>query len=214
MNRYKGNTAEVFDYDVGKVCKLFYQKIPYEYVQQEYENAKKLTKLRIRVPEPFEIVNREGRYGIIYEKIHGIPMRECMDKEHIFETFITEHKKLLDISTDVLMIYKDFLIVMIRGANNGEISEDFIEEIRRLPDGNFILHGDYHPGNVMITADGEFVIIDLLNACCGPKEYDVARTFFLLENERLQDKYLKGMGYCKEEIEGYLEMIRKTRKYE
>ena len=76
------------------------------------------------------------------------------------------------------------------------------------------MHGDYHPGNVMLTVDGEFVIIDLLNVCCGPKEYDVARTFFLLENEKWQDRYLKGMGYCKEDIEGYLEVIREIRKYE
>lgn len=76
------------------------------------------------------------------------------------------------------------------------------------------MHGDYHPGNVMLTVDGEFVIIDLLNVCCGPKEYDAARTFFLLENEKWQDRYLKGMGYCKEDIEGYLEVIREIRKYE
>lgn len=214
MNIRKGNTAEVFDYDAETVCKFFYQRIPYEYVQQEFENTKKLIRLGIRVPEPFEIVNREGRYGIIYEKIHGVSMWECMDKEDIFELFIAEHKKLLDISTNELMSYKDFLFAMIGEENNGEISEDFIEEIQRLPEGNFVLHGDYHPGNVMITVEGECVIIDLLNVCRGPKEYDVARTFFLLGNTKWQDRYLKGMGYCKKDIEDYLEIIRKTRKYE
>lgn len=39
MDIQKGNTAEVFDYDGERVCKLFYQEIPYEYVQQEFENA-------------------------------------------------------------------------------------------------------------------------------------------------------------------------------
>ena len=214
MNICKGNTAEVFDYDLQKVCKLFYQGIPYEYVQQEFENAKKLIELGIRVPKPFEIKFLEGRYGIIYEKIQSVPMWECIDKEDIFETFITEHQKLLDISTDIFMPYKYFLITMIKGKNNGEIPENLIEEIQKLPEGNFVLHGDYHPGNVMITASGEFVIIDLLNVCCGPKEYDVARTFFLLENQNRQDKYIEGMGYRKEEIEDYLKIIRKTRKYE
>ena len=83
-----------------------------------------------------------------------------------------------------LMSYKEFLIAMIKGGSKGRISGDFIKEIRGLPDGNSVLHGDYHPGNVMITGVGEFVIIDLLNVCCGPKEYDVARTFFLLENKQ------------------------------
>lgn len=214
MDIRKGNTAEVIDYDRDKVCKLFYQGIPYEYVRQEYENARELFKLGICVPKVFELVNCIGRYGIIYEKIDGLPMWEYIDREHIWETFITEHKKLLDYSTDVLLSYKDFLIAMIRGGNNGEISEDIIKEISDLANGHFILHGDYHPGNVMITAEGRFVIIDLLNVCCGPKEYDVARTFFLLGNENWQDRYLKGMGYCKEDIEVYLKIIRETRKYE
>ncbi len=130
------------------------------------------------------------------------------------EKFIEEHKKLLDISTDILMSYKDFLIAMISGGKNREVSGNIIKKISNLPDGNSVLHGDYHPGNVMLTVDGEFVIIDLLNVCSGSKEYDVARTFFLLENEKWQDRYLKGMEYCKEDIEGYLEVIREIRKYE
>lgn len=214
MDTLKGNTAEVFDYDGERVCKLFYQGIPYEYVQQEYENSRKLFKLGIRVPEVFEIVNCDGRYGIIYEKITGLSMWEHMQNECLFEKFIAEHKKLLDISTDILMSYKDFLIAMISRGNNRKISRNIIKKISGLPDGNSVLHGDYHPGNVMITVDGEFVIIDLLNVCSGPKEYDVARTFFLLGNEKWQDRYLKGMGYCKENIEVYLEVIKETRKYE
>lgn len=214
MDIQKGNTAEVFEYGKERVCKLFYQRIPYEYVRQEYENAKILFELGIHVPETFEIVSRAGRHGIIYEKIDGVPMSECMGDEHIFETFIAEHKKLLEHSTDGLISYKDFLITMIEKANNEEISEDFIKEISDLPDGDSVLHGDYHPSNVMITANGEFVIIDLLNVCCGSKEYDVARTFFLLENVKLQERYLEGMGYCREDIKGYLTVIGETRKYE
>lgn len=55
MDIQKGHTAEVFDYDGERVCKLFYQEIPYEYVQQEFENARKLFELGIRVPEVFEL---------------------------------------------------------------------------------------------------------------------------------------------------------------
>lgn len=136
MDIQKGHTAEVFDYDGERVCKLFYQEIPYEYVQQEFENARKLFELGIRVPEVFEIVNYDGRCGIVYEKIAGLPMWEHMQNECLFEKFIAEHKKLLDISTDVLMSYKDFLIAMICGGNNREVSGNIIKRISDLPDGN------------------------------------------------------------------------------
>ena len=179
----RGNTAQVFSYSRGRVCKLFYQGMPYEYVRQEFKNARMLFEWGIRVPEAFEIVSRNGRHGIVYEKINGVSMWERADKGHVLEKFLAEHKKFLNMSTDNrLMPYKEFIIAMIERGNEGEDFKGFIKEIRGLPDGNSVLHGDYHPGNVMITEAGEFVIIDLLNVCCGPKEYDVARTFFLLEN--------------------------------
>lgn len=105
------------------------------------------------MPKVFEIVSHDGRYGIIYEKIDGFPMWEQIQSEHLFERFIAEHKKLLDISTDVLMSYKEFLIEMISRGNNREISGDIVKKISDLPDGSSVLHGDYHPGNVMIVAD-------------------------------------------------------------
>lgn len=209
----RGNTAEVSVYSTDKVCKLFYAGIPYEYVLQEFENAKKSVFLGICVPEPFEIIERNGRYGIIYEQIHGVPMRECMKEEYVFEQFIIEHTKILNLSSDQLISYKDLMIAMLQERGRGD-SGNLIEEILALPDGNTVLHGDYHPGNIMITAQGELVVIDLLNMSCGPREYDVARTFFLLENETWQDKYLEGMGHTKQELEQYLKIIRKVRKWE
>lgn len=214
LDMRQGNTAQVFAYGRSRVCKLFYKGLPYEYVRQEYKNARMLFKLGIRVPEAFEIVCLADRYGIIYEKIDGITMREHADKEHAWEEFIAEHKKILNISANSFMPYKEFLIAMIRSGCNGRISEHLQKEIMSLPDGNSLLHGDYHPGNVMITAAGEFVIIDLLNVCCGPKEYDVARTFFLLENEPWQNTYLQEMGYQIADIQSYLEVVRAARNYE
>lgn len=65
MDIRQENTAQVFEYGGEKVCKLFYQAIPYEYVQQEYKNARKLFEWGICVPEAFEIVSRNGRHGIV-----------------------------------------------------------------------------------------------------------------------------------------------------
>ena len=59
-----GNTAEVFDYGDGKVCKLFYQGYPKEAVEREYRNAKEVERLGLPVPKVFELVESEGRTGI------------------------------------------------------------------------------------------------------------------------------------------------------
>ena len=43
----KGNTAEVFKYGEDKVCKLFYEGYPPEYVELEYKNAREVFKLKL-----------------------------------------------------------------------------------------------------------------------------------------------------------------------
>ena len=213
MDMKRGNTAEVFEYTVGKVCKLFNQGIPYEYAHLEYENAQKLFALNIRVPKPYALIEMNSRYGIVYEKINGISLRECMEKEQMFQMFVREHKKLLRIVSDDFMSYKNFLFAMLE-RKAVPIPSDFIAMIDALPDGNQVLHGDYHPENIMLTPEGEPVLIDLLNVCRGPAAYDVARTFFLLKNQALREEYLKGMGYRRGELVKYLEVIEMVRKYE
>jgi aminoglycoside phosphotransferase (APT) family kinase protein len=46
-------------------------------------------------------------------------------------------------------------------------------------DGPALVHGDLHPGNVLLTADGP-VVIDWSNACRGPGGADVAVAWLLL----------------------------------
>lgn len=62
----KGNTAEVFEYGEGKVCKLFHEAYPKEYVKLEFQNAQIMNKMPLPVPKVYEITERDNRTGIIY----------------------------------------------------------------------------------------------------------------------------------------------------
>ncbi len=48
-----------------------------------------------------------------------------------------------------------------------------------LPDASDVLHGDFHPGNVIISSDGA-VVIDWIDATQGAPAADTARTLWLL----------------------------------
>jgi Ser/Thr protein kinase RdoA (MazF antagonist) len=37
-----------------------------------------------------------------------------------------------------------------------------------------LIHGDAHPGNIALSADGDLLLIDLETACRGPREWDLA----------------------------------------
>lgn len=54
-----------------------------------------------------------------------------------------------------------------------------------------------------------------MNICKGPAIYDVARTYFLLENNKnFQEHYLESMGYELKDIMPYLEVILLVRENE
>ena len=72
------------------------------------------------------------------------------------------------------MDYKDFLRLFAAG------SPQLLARIEALADGDCLLHGDFHPGNVMVNEDDQLVLIAMMNVCRGPAIYDVARTCFLL----------------------------------
>jgi aminoglycoside phosphotransferase (APT) family kinase protein len=77
--------------------------------------------------------------------------------------------------------YKERLNHDIRGTD--QLSEDLrmkaLTLLEALPDGRGLCHGDYHPGNVIITKRGP-VVIDWMNACSGSPWADVARTSLIL----------------------------------
>lgn len=94
-------------------------------------------------------------------------------------------------------------------------SVEVTEKINELENGNCLLHGDFHPANIMVDEDNQLILIDMMNICKGPAIYDVARTYFLLENDkRLQNKYLELMGYDMKDIMPYLEVILLIRENE
>ena len=81
-----------------------------------------------------------------------------------------------------ILSYKDYLHILIKDAEQGR-KASLYHEINALPEGETLLHGDFHPGNIMITPEHRFVMIDFMNVCCGPALYDIARTFALLKEK-------------------------------
>lgn len=56
--------------------------------------------------------------------------------------------------------------------------------LERLPDGDRVCHGDFHPGNILMTSGGP-IVIDWTDASCGDPLSDVARTIVLLTSAQL-----------------------------
>lgn len=209
-----GNTAEVFEYEEDKVLKLFKAGYPLEQIQREFNNTVIMNRTCVHTPKTFEIVEHEGRHGIVFQKIIGVDLLSEYLKNPSDEKVAAEilvnltdiQKKVLSEETTEGISYKNYLDWFGYDGSN-------------LPDGNFICHGDLHPGNIIRTKDGELFLIDFMNVCRGPKEYDVARTYVLLtENnpaaKAVGKKYLELMEMSFLQIEPFLGAIQFCRRKE
>lgn len=182
----QGNTAEIYSYD-DKILKLFRNQMPYAPIRSEYDIALILqTKLQ-NVPKVYELVNCEGRYGIVYERIDGedflkVLIRKVGKFKSHAEMLGQIHAKLHEKDIDIHYSVKDKLKnnIMEEEYLTKEEKENIIKYLEKLPEGNKICHFDFHPGNVMIQND-EPVVIDWMTACTGNACADVARTRLLLQ---------------------------------
>lgn len=210
----KGNTAEVFEYEEDKVLKLFKPGYPVEQIQREFNNTVIMNRICVHTPKAFEIVEHAGRHGIVFQKIIGVDLFSEYLKnpsdEKVASVILTDlsdiQKKILLEKTEEGISYKIYL-------------EWFGYDGSNLPDGNFICHGDLHPGNIIRTKDGELCLIDFMNVCRGPKEYDVARTYVLLtennpEAKAVGKKYLELLEMSFLQIEPFLGAIQFCRRKE
>ena len=229
----KGNTAEVIEQDNSKVCKLFYEGYPHSAIEREYNNARLMQTIDIPMPEVYEIVHIGVRAGIIYGRLQGQSMLEKLlqgeDVNFLFNQIVDLHKKILGYNTCEVMSYKEFLQLCIGEKTNRNV--DIYNEIEVLPEGNCLCHGDYHPGNIWVDINEKLLVIDFMNVCYGPWQYDVARTYVLISEgdvpqeipnrekiiymqKQLGEMYLKKLDVLYNEISEYVSIIKKCREYE
>ncbi len=192
----KGNTADVFEMGNDKVIKLFHPGYSFHSVLCEYENSKLLNPLDLPTVKSYELVDWNGRHGIVYDKIDGKSMQDILlDQDNLekkptlsalLEKYATAlalvHKKILSCKLPSAVSLKSILKKNIEDTEqlSRQWKSKLIVTLNGLPDGDFFCHGDFHFGNVIVSRERYF-IIDYMNVCRGHEYGDIARTVYLIE---------------------------------
>lgn len=230
-----GNTATVYEWEEGKVLKLFYQGYSSEAIENEFHNAMAIRNMKFAKPKGYEMISYEDRRGIIYDKLEGESLIDRVMKTGDLQECATYmanlHKEIVQNKISGVQNYKDFLKHhLLNAVMTMEKRNEVLQMIDKLPYGDALCHGDFHPGNILISSGNAFAI-DFMNICQGPFLYDVARTIFLIEyapvptdaedkdmilqfKKTLVDLYLEQMNVTREMIQEYLSVIIMVRKGE
>ena len=182
----EGRTAEIFLWDEHHILKLYRDWCPPHWVQDEAQIARAVYDAGIPSPAAGEILEMNGQQGLIYERIQGISMLQDMNAH---PWMILKHaRSLAELQVKInkqsitgLPSYKEGLRYAI--GKTPHLTDDLRNKtlalLHTLSNGQRLCHGDYHPGNVILTEAGP-IVIDWMTARAGSPWMDVARTSLIL----------------------------------
>ncbi len=183
----QGKPAEVFAWGDNQVLKLYREGWPRAKVEQEARLIQVAYSTSLPVYNVMDVVEVEGRPGIIMEHIRGTSMQKTVEASPMkFVTLaplLSElHAQVHAISVSGLPSQRQHMEGQIRAAQvlSEDIKQKALHALARLPEGNTLCHGDFHPDNIMMTAKGP-IIIDWCMATQGNPLADVANTKVLIQ---------------------------------
>lgn len=226
----RGRTAEIYEWETSGACKLFFENYPESSIKRECQNAELVNRLSWPAPKVHDTVQIGSRTGLVYDRLVGHDLLTELLGASSFEAIVSLikefailHQRLLAAHSTQCEDYKQWLLRKGQGLPLLE------QKVQELPCGDFVCHGDFHPGNVWRNQDGTLSILDFMNVCHGASAYDVARTYFLLTEsdlpgekekipallrQKLGEIYLTCMDVSYQDLQAYLEVIRIVRTVE
>ncbi|MEO1064958.1 MAG: aminoglycoside phosphotransferase family protein [Actinomycetota bacterium] len=182
-----GRTSVVHAYGAGAVVKVPRPEVPAHWAALEARNTASVRALGLPAPQVLDVVTVGGRDAVVFERIDGDSMWQRMsrsdaDVEAIARDLAAIHREIL--SAGLPRAVPGLVDRMCRKIDEvGHLSESERSEAaqlaRSLPHGAALLHGDLHPGNVLMGRRGH-VVIDWFDAAIGHPAADVVRSSILI----------------------------------
>ncbi len=182
----EGGTAKIFAWDEDKILKLYHEEAPPGEAEEEAIRASIAYDAGLNTPTVIGTITIENRQGIIFERVHGITMVDAIIANP--QNLIPYAHLLAELQSNVhrcttspLPLQHQRLQKQIQNACGlpAKTKAVILAGLDRLQDDTALCHGDFHPENILITAE-EPVIIDWADATQGSPLVDVARTSLIL----------------------------------
>ena len=236
-----GFHGTVYRLDDETILKVIDESIPLEHIQKERDTSQKALLLGIPTAISYDVVKAGDHYGIIYELLnsqsYAKKLQENQDKLEELGKELGRFTRRVN-STVIDDTFDDIKQLQLAKIDRAKdvLGEDDHKMIRHLfeviPESNTFVHGDLHPGNVLIQNDGSLFldmafsgnsasgyghpIFDLISftqpvigAVEDHPEEDFVSAFNGLtkkQNYELWDAYIK--GYFDTEDEAYIEKVK------
>lgn len=181
----EGREAEMFEWEDGKVLRLYREGEGGGAAHQAalLEIARSCG---VRVPQEYGMAEVGGRTGFVMERISGPDLLAEIGAKpwHLPQVGGIWGRVQADLNSRQAPPELEPTRVRFRRLieRSPHIAADLkaaaLKQIESLTDGDRLLHGDCHPGNMMRHGE-EFVVIDWSNVTRGPAEADFYRSYLM-----------------------------------
>ena len=184
-----GACGEVFRLDDETIIKLYYPRVKKEEIEQEKALAKKAFVMGVPTAISYDIVEADGRTGVVYELIKSKTIGELIrgDEDHL-EEYVDMYAAVcrqihgIEAEPGQLPSFKDINRSDIPNVTG--ITEEERAYLHRfldlIPDRMNCLHGDLNINNIMVQ-NGECCLIDMGEFSTGTPMFDLSRILFSME---------------------------------
>ena len=232
----EGVCADVHAWAPGQVVKLFKSGHSRRLGWHEAQMTHAVFAAGGPAPELLGVVTLADRFGIVLQRHDGPTLLQLVRSGAVTrgqagtilaDLCLAVHKTRAPPDVPSLRAWMDAMMRGSSGVLPQHIATGILALIERLSPGDELCHGDLHPGNVIMTADGPR-LVDWTSPVRAPAAYDLGFSHILLTefapevaddperpravNEALQSEYARLAGVSPTAltaaVESYLPIVR------
>ncbi|MBS7526159.1 phosphotransferase [Fusibacter paucivorans] len=205
---FTSRSSKIYAWEGTKLLKLFNDEVDPNLIENEKRNTVEAYTKGVTRVQCYGKITIGTQEGIIIECVKGKTLISLAGTKPamVFKVpkLMAELQQSLHAThTTVIRSYKEMVFSALDSSYLSFLTlaerQNVIEIISQLPDGDSILHLDYHPDNIM--SDGETAtIIDWMTAARGVPAADVAATQYLLSEGEMIPGLNKAVRFTLEAI--------------
>lgn len=180
-----GTNGEVYRMDRERIIKVFHKSVPLEEIERERKLAQRALLEGIPTAISYSVVMAGDRYGIIFELLDADTLSATLknnpdEYEAYTSQYIQLFKKIHSIkgNPESFVNIKDIYyraIDFCRDYYTDQELSSLKALVESVPDTGTLIHGDYHPNNIMVQ-HGELILIDMGDMTLGHPIFDFLAT--------------------------------------
>ena len=214
----KGGTSNIYQYGESAVLKLAKPDFPNKYMEHEKNIHTIVQESGLPVPRLLDTVVCDGKEGLVYEKLAGHSMLDAL-KHNPFKIraysrdMAALQKDINSCTLSGLPDYKDRLVYFINKQEFlSEVQKNTaLKNLRQMPSGESLCHGDFHIGNIIISG-GKYWIIDWMDAATGDSRADIMHSYLLLKYSIVPKNTMRSFAIYSAAISIRCAYVRHTKK--